>query len=132
MLDWDTALLSQNNFEIMKERLKLGPALTMLQDLASDVALDIPEFIQEMREQAQKYGEDLARYEPQYEPSIQNGISKHTATVMMDELSEKSQLATIEIGKLSNERAQAGIAMLNVKRLASLRVFFDEEALQFD
>jgi hypothetical protein len=128
MFYWETALLSPNNFEIMKERLKLGPALAMLIDLASAVALDIPEFIQEMKEQAQKYGEDLARYHPQYEPSIQNGISKHTATVMMDELNEKIQLATIEIGRLSSDRAQAGIAMLDVQRLASLRVFFDDEA----
>ena len=129
MFDWDTALLSQNNFEIMKERLKLGPALAMLIDLASAVALDIPEFIKEMQEQAQKYGDDLARYQPQFEPSIQNGISKHTATTMMDELDEKSQLATVEIGRLSNDRAQAGIAMRNVQHLAALRVFFDDEAM---
>ena len=37
---------------------------------------------------------------------------------------------TAEIGRLGNERAQAAIAILNVQRLASLRVFFDEEAKQ--
>ena len=128
MLDWEPAIYSPKSFEHMKVSLKLGEALAMLAALASAVELDIQKFKQEMREQAQKYSDELVRFQPQFEPSLQNGISLLTAKVMMDQLDEEVKHATLEIGRLSNVRAEAGIAMINVQRLASLRMFFDDEA----